>query len=97
MSLCGDNHQKLIHRLNRIQGQLNGVKNMIETDQKCMDVLKQIAAAHGALRSLGMVVLENHLKGCVSESMQGNQASNSQLNSQELIDDVISLFHKFSR
>ena len=65
MALCGgaEEHKKLIARINRIEGQVRGIKKMIEEDRDCMNVLKQIAAASGALRSLGMVLMEEHLKG----------------------------------
>jgi DNA-binding FrmR family transcriptional regulator len=66
MALCGGDHRKLIARINRSEGQVRGLKKMVEDDRDCLQVLKQIAAAGGALRSLGAVILEEHLKGCVA-------------------------------
>jgi len=51
MALCGDDHPKLLARINRIEGQIRGLKKMVAEDRDCMQVLKQIAAASGALRS----------------------------------------------
>ena len=91
MPLCGDDHPKIIARINRIEGQVRGLKKMVETDRDCLHVLKQIAAASGALRSLGSVILEDHLKGCVSTAIR------SQGNESDLIAEVVEIFNKFSR
>lgn len=55
----------LIARLNRIEGQIRGVKGMIEKDTYCDDVLNQIAAIQSALNGVGKLLLEGHLKTCV--------------------------------
>jgi CsoR family transcriptional regulator, copper-sensing transcriptional repressor len=91
MPLCGDDHAKIIARINRIEGQVKGLKKMVDEDRDCLQVLKQIAAASGALRSLGALILEDHLKGCVSVAIQ-NKADSSQL-----IAEVVEIFNKFSR
>ena len=91
MALCGEDHPKIIARINRIQGQVKGLKKMVETDRDCMQVLKQIAAASGALRSLGAVILEDHLKGCVATAIQ------KESNESEMITEVIGIFNKFSK
>jgi DNA-binding FrmR family transcriptional regulator len=91
MALCGDDHSKVISRINRIEGQIRGLKKMVEDDRDCLHVLKQIAAASGALRSLGAVILEEHLRGCVSTAIQ------KQDNESETIAQVIDIFNKFSK
>lgn len=91
MALCGDDHKKVIARINRVEGQIRGLKKMVEEDRDCFQVLKQIAAASGALRSLGAVILEDHLKGCVATAIQ------TQDNTSELISEVIDIFNKFSK
>jgi DNA-binding FrmR family transcriptional regulator len=60
----------LITRLNRIEGQIRGVKGLIEKDTYCDDVLNQIAAAQSALNSVGKLLLEGHMKSCVVERIQ---------------------------
>ena len=52
----------VISRLNRIEGQIRGIKNMVEQDKYCVDVLIQVAAARSALNSLGAVILESHIQ-----------------------------------
>lgn len=59
----------LITRLNRIEGQVRGIKGMIEKDTYCDDVLNQIASVQSALNSVGKLLLEHHLKSCVIERL----------------------------
>ena len=91
MPLCGDDHTKVLARINRIEGQVKGLKKMVEDDRDCLEVLKQISAAAGALRSLGGVILEDHLKGCVASAIKNKDHED------QLIDEVVELFNKFSR
>ncbi|MDJ0915933.1 MAG: metal-sensitive transcriptional regulator [Desulfobacterales bacterium] len=95
MALCGgaEEHKKLIARINRIEGQVRGIKKMIEEDRDCMNVLKQIAAASGALRSLGMVLMEEHLKGCVADAIICHDTEQEN----HLIHQVVEVFNKFSK
>jgi DNA-binding FrmR family transcriptional regulator len=60
----------LASRLNRIEGQVRGVKGLIEKDAYCDDVLNQIAAIQSALSSVGRLLLEGHMKSCVIERIQ---------------------------
>jgi DNA-binding FrmR family transcriptional regulator len=60
----------LIARLNRIEGQVRGIKKMIESDTYCDDVLNQIAAVQSALNSVGKILLEGHMRTCVVERLQ---------------------------
>ena len=91
MALCGEDHKKLLDRISRIEGQVRGIRKMVEDDRACFDVLKQVAATIGATRSLGVVILEDHLKGCVSDAIR------SKRNDEELVDQVVDVFKKFSK
>ncbi len=62
--------RSLISRLNRVEGQVRGIKGMIERDAYCNDVLNQIAAAQAALDSVSKLVLESHIRGCLVEKIQ---------------------------
>ncbi|MDD4699543.1 MAG: metal-sensitive transcriptional regulator, partial [Oscillospiraceae bacterium] len=57
-------------RLNRVEGQVRGIKGMIEKDVYCDDVLNQISAAQAALDSISKLVLENHIRGCLVKKIQ---------------------------
>jgi len=60
----------LSSRLNRIEGQIRGIKGLIEKDTYCDDVLNQIASVQSALNGVGKLLLEHHLKSCVIERIQ---------------------------
>lgn len=79
----------LISRLNRIEGQIRGVKAMIERDTYCDDVLNQISAVQSALNSVGKLLLEGHLKSCVVERIQAGES--------EVIDELLTTVHKLMK
>jgi len=56
---------KILARLRRIEGQVRGVQKMVEEDQYCVDVLTQLSAIIAAARNTGLLVLEDHIRGCV--------------------------------
>lgn len=60
----------LIVRLSRIEGQIRGIKGMIEKETYCDDVLNQITAVNAAMNSIGRLLLENHMKGCMVRRVQ---------------------------
>lgn len=63
-------YKDLIHRLNRIIGQVQGVRGMVERNAYCIDILTQVAAAKAALNSFTKVLLGNHIRTCVSEDIR---------------------------
>jgi len=62
--------KNLVTRLNRIEGQIRGIKKLIEKDTYCDDVITQISATQSALNSVANILLEGHLKGCVMDRLQ---------------------------
>ena len=83
-----DGEKKIINnRLNRIEGQVRGVKKMIEEDRYCDDVLIQLSAINKSIKSLANHILENHMYTCVYNDLEkGNY---------EIIDEVVNLFRRF--
>ena len=79
----------LHRRLNRVIGQLGGVKAMLDDNRYCGDVLVQLAAAESAVRSISSRLLQNHLETCVVEQIQRGNV--------EVVDEVMQLMRKFSR
>ncbi|MED1202364.1 metal-sensitive transcriptional regulator [Heyndrickxia acidicola] len=61
--------KNLVTRLNRVEGQVRGIKGLIEKDTYCDDVINQIAATQSALNSVAKILLEGHLKGCVLDRL----------------------------
>ncbi len=62
--------KKLSNRCNRIEGQIRGIKGMIEKDIYCDDILHQIAAAQSALNSLSRIILEQHMNSCLVDRIK---------------------------
>jgi len=79
----------LITRLNRIEGQVRGVRKMIEDDAYCVDVLTQVNAARCSLNSFSKVVLKSHIKSCVEEDVRKG--------SEEKIDELVELLQKMMK
>ncbi len=80
--------KKLINRLNRINGQINGVKKMIDEDTYCNDILIQLSAIKNSVQSLSNELLDSHLRTCITKDLKnGNQKA---------IDEVVNLFKKFN-
>lgn len=65
--------KKMIHRLNRIEGQVRGVKRMVEEEAYCPDILVQVSAINAALNSFNKVLLEEHIRTCVSEDIKAGK------------------------
>ncbi|KNH22890.1 CsoR family transcriptional regulator [Priestia megaterium] len=62
--------KNLASRLNRVEGQIRGIKGLIEKDTYCDDVITQIAAVQSALNGVSKILLEGHLKHCIVERVQ---------------------------
>ncbi len=60
----------LQQRLNRIEGQVRGVRRMIDEDRYCPEVLTQIAAVRAALDRVGLILLEDHTRGCIVDAVR---------------------------
>ncbi|HYE84493.1 MAG TPA: metal-sensitive transcriptional regulator [Clostridia bacterium] len=76
----------LIARLNRIEGQVRGIKGMIEKDVYCDDVLNQIAAVHSAMNSVSRLILNNHMKSCLVTRIQSGDI--------EVVDELLYTIEK---
>ena len=81
-----ENKRKLLNRLSRIEGQIKGLKNMVESDAYCTDILLQSSAASAALNAFSKELLSNHIKTCVKEDIRnGNE---------EVIDDLLNTLER---
>ena len=68
------NKKDLQDRLRRIEGQVRGLQRMVEEDQYCIDILTQVNSAASALKSVGMGVLDDHVRHCVKESIDTGES-----------------------
>ncbi|MBQ8758649.1 MAG: metal-sensing transcriptional repressor [Clostridia bacterium] len=66
-------YKSLINRLNRIEGQIRGIKGMVERNAYCTDIITQVAAANAALNAFNKELLENHIKTCVAEDIKNGK------------------------
>ncbi len=65
---------KLVRRLSRIEGQVRGIARMIEREEYCVDILQQTAALRAALDSVGILILEDHIRGCVRTAAERGES-----------------------
>ena len=79
----------LINRLNRIEGQIRGIRGMLENDAYCTDILTQISAAQAALNAFNRELLGNHIKTCVAEHIREGDDS--------VIDELVSTLQKLMK
>lgn len=84
-----EEYKDLIHRLNRIEGQIRGIRGMVEKNAYCPDILAQVAAANAALNSFNKVLLSNHIRTCVAEDIRQGK--------DETIDELVALLPKLMK
>lgn len=82
-------YKDLIHRLNRIEGQIRGIKGMVEKDAYCTDILTQVAAVNAALNSFNRVLLSNHIKTCVTNDIREGK--------EETVDELLATLKKLMK
>lgn len=82
-------YRDLMHRLNRIEGQVRGIKNMLEKDAYCIDILTQVSAANCALNSFTKQLVANHLRSCVVEDVRNGGS--------EKIDELVKTLQKLMK
>ncbi len=82
-------YKKLINRLNRIEGQVRGVKGMIENDAYCTDILIQVSAINAALNAFNRELLSNHIHSCVADDIRNGK--------DETIDELVVTLQKLMK
>jgi DNA-binding FrmR family transcriptional regulator len=93
---CHDAHvvqphkQALLKRLNRIEGQVRGVAQMVTDDRYCVDVLTQVAAAQSALDAVALQLLEDHTRGCVAGAIRSGSGD-------AMIAELMQVLKRFAR
>ena len=79
-------YKDLLNRLSRIEGQVRGIKRMVEEDAYCTDILIQVSAVNAALNSFNKVLLANHIRTCVAEDIRAGK--------EETIDELVATLQK---
>lgn len=84
-----EEYTDLIHRLNRIEGQIRGIKRMVEDNAYCTDILMQVSAANAALNSFSKVLLSDHIRTCVANDIREGK--------EETIEELVVTLQKMMR
>lgn len=84
-----DELKSLIHRLNRIEGQVKGIRKMVEENAYCTDILIQVSAVNSALNSFNKVLLANHIKTCVVDDIRAGNG--------DVIDELVETLQKLMK
>lgn len=82
-------YKDLINRLSRIEGQVRGIKKMVEKDVYCTDILVQVAAVNAALNSFNKVLLANHIKTCVTRDIRDGK--------EDTVDELVAVLQKLMK
>lgn len=82
-------YKDLITRLNRIEGQIRGIRGMVEREAYCTDILTQVSAVSAALNSFNKVLLANHMKSCVVEDIRAGK--------NETVDELVTILQKLMK
>ena len=82
-------HKSLVNRLSRIEGQIRGIKRMLENDAYCIDIINQVSAANSALNSFTKELVSRHIKNCVADDVRnGNE---------EKLDELVKTLQKLMK
>ncbi len=84
-----EEYKKLIHRLNRIEGQICGIKGMVENNAYCPDILIQSAAVNAAINAFNKELLANHIRTCVADDIRNGK--------DEAIDELVVTLQKLMK
>lgn len=82
-------YQALINRLNRIEGQVRGVRNMVENDAYCTDILTQVSAINAALNAFNRELLSQHIQSCVVEDIRAGK--------EETVEELVDTLRKLMK
>ena len=82
-------YRDLVNRLSRIEGQVRGIRKMVENDAYCTDILVQVSAVNAALNSFSKVLLANHSRTCVADDIRAGK--------EETIDELVAILQKLMK
>ena len=93
MAVANEQKEDVLRRLSRIEGQVKGLRRLVEEETYCVDVLTQISSVHEALRGVGKVIMRDHLKHCVTDALRAGDEAKAERTYQELMDVI----YKFAK
>ncbi|WP_295747569.1 metal-sensing transcriptional repressor [uncultured Oscillibacter sp.] len=84
-----EEYKRLIHRLNRVEGQIRGIRGMVERSAYCPDILAQVAAANAALNAFAKELLAEHIRTCVTRDIREGK--------DETVEELLSTLRKLMK
>ena len=81
--------KSLLNRLSRIEGQIRGIRRMVETDAYCIDIITQVSAANSALNSFSKMLLSEHIRTCVADDVRKGK--------EEKLDELVKTLQKLMK
>ena len=81
--------KSLMTRLNKIEGQVRGIRAMVDDDRYCVDILTQVSAVQAALNSFNKVLLANHIRTCVADDIRDGK--------EETVDELVTVLQKLMK
>ncbi len=91
--MCGDHKLTVVHRLSSIAGHVKSVERMIREDAYCIDIIKQTHAIQAALAKVSELVLDHHVRSCVSRAILGDEASERE----RVLEEILDVYHVASK
>ena len=90
--LDAGHQQGIVMRLNRIEGQVRGIRRMVQEPRRCIEILQQLAAAEAAMNRISVAILKYHVDRCVPEAIEHGEPEHSQS-----LAELVDIFDRFAR
>lgn len=84
---------ELLTRLSRIEGQIKGIKNMLQDERYCLDILQQVSSIFEALRGVGKVIMRNYLEICATDALRSKRKERQE----EIYGELMDIIYKFAK
>lgn len=84
---------ELLNRLSRIEGQIKGLRKMLDVDRYCLDILQQVSSTFEALRGVSKVMMRNYLEECATDALQSKRKEKQA----EIYNELMDIIYKFSK
>lgn len=85
--------KSILDRLNRVEGQIKGLKAMVGNERYCLEILQQISSVHEALRGAGKILMRNYLEICATGALQSKRKERQE----EIYNEMMNIIYKFAK
>jgi CsoR family transcriptional regulator, copper-sensing transcriptional repressor len=90
--LDAEEQQAIVTRLNRVEGQIRGIRRMVQEPRLCVDILQQLAAAEAAMNRISLAILKFHVEKCVPEGIDQGEPERSRR-----LSELVDIFDRFAK